>query len=61
MTKPSEVIALIYEEIIDGKKSAEAMTYNQMCGIIHAIIHYLDHNAIMAEEKRKAREKTGGK
>lgn len=58
MTKPSDDIKFIYEEVRAGKKEAEAMTYNQMCAMIQAIIHYLDINAILAEEKSKARGKS---
>lgn len=59
-SKPSEDIKFIFDEIRAGKKVAEAMTYNQMCAMIQAIIHYLDINVILEEERKNARIEVAG-
>lgn len=58
MLKPSDEIKLLFEDILCGRRKADEFSKKAHSAIIQAIIHYLDINAIMAEEKRKA---TGGK
>ncbi len=55
MLKPSEEIKMIFEEIRSGRKPAEVFSAEEMSDIIQAIIHHLDINASVAEEKRTAR------
>jgi len=56
MSKPSDDIKLIIEKIYQDQKSIEKVNLGtaDLYVIIQAVIHYLDINASLAEEKRKA-------
>jgi hypothetical protein len=54
MLKPSQEIAEIYNQIQTGKKTADNLPLTEIGVIMQAIIYWLDFNATMADEKRKA-------